>query len=324
MSDALAGCLSGKCPKCHHIGGVVFDGPGLRCTNEGCSFEVGLSCPLCDRAFESDCLMKVDGHLGFSCVGCGSKVATAKLKYMIENGIFVDQSVRCEICSSPTIHRPEINLSNRCFFFPQCSGQADLFGNSQESLVFLDFETTGLEIGRDSIIEIGALKIDSEGAEHVFQEFIKPSSAVNEKISKFTGIQNEMLDSADSLKNVMHKFAVFLGDATLVAHNADFDIPWFLSACIRHEIDIDDLKVVCTLVWSKSNQEAHHSLGALTRKYGISHRNAHRALADAVSTKELYFIFQNQKLSPIPEKRLSYYRPLTESMISRYSDFVQA
>lgn len=324
MSESLVYFLAHNCPKCGTAKSVAFDGPELKCSHAGCDFRVGYSCPLCEGALSATFFGDVDGHLGFHCGHCGSKVAIAKVKYLIENGLYVDHQERCDVCNGPTIHKPEINLSNRCFFFPQCSGQADLFGSAQESVVFLDFETSGLEIGRDSVIEIGALKIDNEGAEHTFQHFVRPLSPIDEKISKYTGITNEMVADAMSLKDAIVAFSEFLGDATLVSHNADFDVPWLLSSCIRHEIPFSDNKVVCTLVWSKNNHETHCSLGALSKKYSISHRNSHRALADSVTTKELYFIFQNQKISPAPEKKLSDYRPLTESMISRYSSYVQA
>jgi len=173
-------------------------------------------------------------------------------------------------------------------------------------------------------LKLGLSKLITRGAEHTFQHFVRPLSPIDEKISKYTGITNEMVADAMSLKDAIVAFSEFLGDATLVSHNADFDVPWLLSSCIRHEIPFSDNKVVCTLVWSKNNHETHCSLGALSKKYSISHRNSHRALADSVTTKELYFIFQNQKISPAPEKKLSDYRPLTESMISRYSSYVQA
>ena len=71
---------------------------------------------------------------------------------------------------------------NRCFFHPVCQGQQDLFKHECETIVFLDFETSGLDVMKQDIIEIGAVKIDKYGKEHYFETLIKPNNAISGKI----------------------------------------------------------------------------------------------------------------------------------------------
>ena len=135
---------------------------------------------------------------------------------MIDNGLMVDHTTKCPYCNSPTLHKPEMNLGNRCFFFPKCSGPVDLFGSTQKTFVFLDFETTGLEAGRDHIIEIGALKLDGDGLEHIYQTFVQPPIAISPKITQITGITNDMVSGAPDCTTAIQKLVEFIGDATLV------------------------------------------------------------------------------------------------------------
>ena len=136
----------------------------------------------------------------------------------------VSQEDRCPLCNGPTIYRTEANMGHRCFYFPKCSGQATLFGAPKESIVFLDFETSGLDFTRDHIIEIGALKIDPEGFEYSYDTFINPQVPLSDKIIQITKITDDMLKDAPLIDDVISSFSDFIGSSIIVAHNAEFDV----------------------------------------------------------------------------------------------------
>ena len=104
-------------------------------------------------------------------------------------------------------------------------------------------------------------------------------------ITNITGIDNEMVKDAPGLKDVMSSLE-FSKNTCLVAHNAQFDIPWLLTL-LRYNLDIPFSELLCTLKWAKTKEEGKRSWG-LSKKYNIGHENAHRALADAVVTKSLF------------------------------------
>lgn len=305
------------CPSCrkHHV--VLIQKNKLICQTPDCGFEVAYCCPICDQELEESLFQEHDKGGSFQCPSCQSDVPIQKIKYLIENGFIVDTKERCGFCNSPTIHRADINLGHRCFFFPKCSGQATLFGRIQESLVFLDFETTGLDVGKDALTEVGAIKIDEEGYEHTFQTFIKPPCEITAGITQLTGITNDMVASAPSLQEVMHELVHFIGNSKIVAHNTDFDLLWLVTSCLKSSISLPNNDVVCTLKWAKALQEPHSSLGALSKKYAIKHLNAHRALADAVVTKEIYFIFDSLKKAARPAMTVADYRGVSEKIIAK-------
>jgi DNA polymerase III alpha subunit (gram-positive type) len=60
--------------------------------------------------------------------------------------------------------------------------------------------------------------------------------------------------------------------------------------------------------------EAKCSLSALTKKYNIGHLNAHRALADAAVTKELFFIYDAQDDHEKHEKPIQHYIKIVDKL----------
>lgn len=307
--------LEKACPKCQKQT-VAFSASKLKCS--ACDFEIQYTCPLCDTAVnDADIQLKNEAPV-LCCSNCRQEIPLKKYKALIEQSMVVDKANTCKWCHAPTIHRPDANLSHRCFFFPKCSGQADLFIQKHEALIFLDFETTGLEVGKEAIIEIGALKIDEDGDEHLYQTFIKPPKPIDPRITKITGIDDDMVSQAPAIDVGIKELAAFIGGGKIVAHNADFDVPWLLTAAIAHGETLKGNTVICTLKWAQKNEEARASLGMLSKKYKIAHANAHRALADAVATRELYLIFENSHPQNKVETSLESYREACQKLAEKY------
>ena len=283
--------LSKACPSCKKINTVIIKGPTISCT--ACSFKTNYLCPICDEELEPSYFYTDDIGDYFSCPSCAKDVHVKRIHHIVNNALAVSHDTRCEYCNGPTLHKHDANIGNRCLFYPKCSGQVTLFGTARESLVFIDFETTGLEAHKNHIIEIGALKVDEEGFEHTFSMLVKPPVIIQPKITQITGITNEMVQDAQPLSAIAHALYNFIGNAKIVAHNADFDIPWLIYHLRENNLELKNNDILCTLKWARKNDEGHCSLGALSKKYKLGHNNAHRALADAAVTKELYFIYEH-------------------------------
>lgn len=314
MSSDKSLYLQKPCPTCHHFDTLKFNANTIKCTNSSCSFAVTFACPICNAALPDQIEFDSYGEY-LSCQNCHHQIHIRRIQHLIQSGLIVDQSTRCRICNGPTLHRPNVNIGHRCYFFPKCSGQTSLFKPQKETLVFLDFETTGIEPTRNHIIEIGALKIDEEGFEHVFESFIKPPIPISPKITSITNITNEMVQDAPPINSVLPRFLEFIGSAKLIAHNTEFDIPWLLLNAIRLNLTIPCKDVICTMKWAKRLKEPSVGLGKLTKKYDISHQNAHRALADAVSTKEIFFIFDHHDSQSIPVEPIATYQSIVDKQL---------
>ncbi len=300
------------CPKCKLLNCCELKENTISC--QKCNFHLIYTCPICQSSLK-DSVKKTDENGDYyECQNCNQTIHLQRILYLINNMMQISYDTRCQYCNGPTIYRVEANMGHRCLYFPKCCGQSSLFTAKKESLVFLDFETSGLQPGKDYIIEIGALKIDENGFEHTFDTFINIPLALPEKIKSITNISDDMLKDAPKITEVFQDFYDFIGDSTIVAHNAEFDILWLLVEAEKHNLKLPNNSIVCTYKWARAMKEARASLSALTKKYNIGHLNAHRALADASVTKELFFIYENQQTQPRPTQPLSDYETIQKKI----------
>lgn len=160
-----------------------------------------------------------------------------------------------------------------------------------DSLVVLDFETTGLspDMG-DRAIEIGAVRLENGLVVERFQALMNPGKRVSSFIENYTGITNRMLNQAAPCDEVMEQFADFMGDHNLVAHNASFD-KRFLDAELGRIYKSYNGDFACSLLVARRlYQDApSHKLGSLiTYKNIPSEGGFHRALFDSEMTAKLW------------------------------------
>ncbi len=160
-----------------------------------------------------------------------------------------------------------------------------------DSLIILDFETTGLSPDQgDRAIEIGAVKLENGVITERFQELMNPGSRISPFIEEYTGITNTMLRSAAPCDEVMEKFSHFIQDHNLVAHNASFD-KRFLDAELQRIQSYYNGDFACSLLIARRIYQAapNHKLGTLVRYKNIESTGSfHRALYDSEMTAKLW------------------------------------
>ena len=99
-------------------------------------------------------------------------------------------------------------------------GEASL----DDDYVVFDIETTGFSPEKNNIIEIGAVKVTNGEIVDRFSEFVNPEVPIPFEIEKLTSINDEMVKDAETIETLLPRFLEFIGDAALVAHNANFDV----------------------------------------------------------------------------------------------------
>ncbi|MFA0038656.1 3'-5' exonuclease [Vibrio sp. 10N.261.52.A1] len=165
--------------------------------------------------------------------------------------------------------------------------------HSADSVIVLDFETTGLSPNMgDRAIEIGAVKLVNGEVVDTFQQLMNPGFRVSGFIEGYTGITNRMLSTAASCGEVMDEFADFIQDSQLVAHNASFD-KRFLDAELENIGRDYTGQFACSmLIARRLIQDAPtHKLGDLVRFKSIDNDGTfHRALADSEMTARLWLL----------------------------------
>jgi len=163
--------------------------------------------------------------------------------------------------------------------------------SNADSLVVLDFETTGLSPDQgDRAIEIGAVRIEQGRVTDHFQALMNPGRRVAPFIEQYTGISNAMLKDAQPCAQVMADFAQFIGNSNLLAHNASFD-KRFLDAELKRINTSYSGQFTCSLLVARRVFQAapNHKLGTLVDYCQIeSTGDFHRALYDSQMTAQLW------------------------------------
>lgn len=163
--------------------------------------------------------------------------------------------------------------------------------SSANSVIILDFETTGLSPNQgDRAIEIGAVKLLDGIVIDTFQELMNPGFRVNSFIESYTGISNAMLNSAPNCGEVMNRFADFIGNGNLVAHNASFDKRFLDAEFAFINRDYNGQFACSMLIARRLYQDSpNHKLGGLVEFKQIENDGVfHRALADSEMTAKLW------------------------------------
>jgi len=159
-----------------------------------------------------------------------------------------------------------------------------------EAYVIFDLETTGFDAKKDRILEIGAVKLLNGAVVDEFHRRVKPNGPVPPFIQQLTGLTDELLADAPELEDVIGEFLPFIGDAALVAHNAEFDMR-FLNAALEesgyleYRGEIIDTIALAQILWP---MEASYGLENLAQSRGVVHDNPHQALSDAQTTATLF------------------------------------
>ncbi len=156
--------------------------------------------------------------------------------------------------------------------------------------VIVDIETTGLYPEQSEIIEIGALLIEKKDIKSVFNPLIKPKQPIPKEIEDLTTITNDIVKNHPGAEEVLPEFINFIGDKTLIAHNAEFDmgfLQYHITKILGKEIKnhyICTVKLARALLPGLSN----HKLHTIANYYKIPIPNRHRALGDVEITYQVW------------------------------------
>ena len=161
--------------------------------------------------------------------------------------------------------------------------------------VVLDTETTGLtpKTGH-RIVEIGCVElVNLVPTGNVYHVYINPQRDMPEEAFNVHGLSEDFLADKPLFSVVVEEFLAFVDGATLIAHNANFDLRFLnaeLAAVDRPNLPKDKVLDTIALARGKNIGAGQLSLNALCRRFDIdlSVRAKHGALLDAELLAEVY------------------------------------
>lgn len=185
--------------------------------------------------------------------------------------------------------------------------------NLVRPLVFLDFETTGLDIQNDRILEIAFVKMHPDGKREPLIQRINPGIEVSKGAAKVTGIHTSDacgLFWGPPLKKVGEQLVAFLEGCDLAGFNQiGFDIPLWLVECKRHGIAFDlggrkqvDVRLIFNAkepTWDRFLMGPRNLSAAVRHYCGRELDNAHSAEADCNATADV-LLAQLERFADLP------------------------
>ncbi|WP_052260921.1 exonuclease domain-containing protein [Photobacterium gaetbulicola] len=183
-----------------------------------------------------------------------------------------------------------VNLLGSGLLAPDCT-LLDL------DILCLDFETTGLNPGKDQILSIGYVEMQKGMLNLSSSEetFIKDSCGINARSAIINQITPEMLTSGQALDEAMEALFEQMAGKVVLVHGLTIEKS-FLEHYVqqRFGLPLPPLLWLDTLLIEKMQltnrhmrEEGDYRLSSIRQRYGLPEYPSHGALIDAVATGEL-------------------------------------
>lgn len=160
--------------------------------------------------------------------------------------------------------------------------------------IVLDTETTGLDpASGHRVVEIGGVElVNFIPTGQTYHQYIDPQRDMPAGAFNVHGLSEEFLSDFPVFSAIAPEFLEFIGDATLVIHNASFDMGFLNAELARLELAVipSDQAIDTLAMARKRYPGAQNSLDALCRRLEIdnSARTKHGALLDAELLADVY------------------------------------
>ncbi len=161
--------------------------------------------------------------------------------------------------------------------------------NLKRPIVFIDLETTGINVSTDRIVEISALKINPNGTEQWMTSLVNPEMPIPPRVSEIHGITDSDVVNAPTFREIARNLVVFLEGCDLAGFNAiKFDMPLLAEEFLRTNVDFNFRKrkyVDVQVIFHKKEQRTLEAAYKFYCKKEL--KDAHSASADTQATYEV-------------------------------------
>lgn len=157
-------------------------------------------------------------------------------------------------------------------------------------IAVVDYETTGVDIGRDQAVEIAVVLFRAGKMVDGASSLINPGIHIPAEATAIHGYTDEDVECAPSIGDFWRDLPrKFVDDAQFCAYSA-FDkhfVP--KSAPIDHTWPWLDVLAIVRSVDPYVRGKGRHKLEATCQRHGVALENAHKALVDATATGHLLY-----------------------------------
>lgn len=156
-------------------------------------------------------------------------------------------------------------------------------------LIVFDCETTGVDIARDRIVQIAAIRIYPDGQKDICHRRINPTIPIPESASAVHGITDADVADCPTFQDRAAYFYNFFSGCDLAGFNSNnFDIPLLANEFARAGYHLDLSEVRCVDACAIFHAFEKRDLAAAYEFYcGKTLEGAHDALVDVQATVEV-------------------------------------
>lgn len=165
-----------------------------------------------------------------------------------------------------------------------------LSGDPPPRFAVVDVETSGLDVARHRLLQVGVVLLDAEGAViDRWGSLVRPKHRWWYRVgpTPIHGIHRRDVLRAPRADDVLRRLATSLDGAVFVAHNAEFDRAFLVAAAAAAGVPLPISASLCTLQLSRRldpERTMSHKLIDLCARYDVLLERPHDALADADAT----------------------------------------
>ncbi|MFU8844141.1 MAG: exonuclease domain-containing protein [Bacteroidales bacterium] len=191
--------------------------------------------------------------------------------------------------------------------------------NLTKPIVFIDLETTGLNVTADRIIEICMIRVMPDGKTETVTQRINPTIPISKEAFQTHGISDDDLKNEPLFTDLAHSFSKFIGHADMAGYNAiKFDIPMLVEEFLRAGVDFDLKNRKIVDVQNIFHKMEPRNLAAAYRFYCNKELlNAHSAEADTIATYEILKAqLERYKETPFEDKEGNVTYPIKNDIAS--------
>jgi len=155
--------------------------------------------------------------------------------------------------------------------------------------VVLDVEATGGNFPPERMMELGMVRIESDGSQRTWESLLNPEREIPPCVADLTGIRPAMVRQAPLFADLASEIDELSQGAWLVGHPVSFDYRY-----LCYEMGLAgrtyERPLLCTQALARHflPEQPSYSLGKLCRGLGIPTSGRHRALGDALLTTALF------------------------------------
>lgn len=174
----------------------------------------------------------------------------------------------------------------------------------------IDLEMTGLSAKNDKIIEIGAARVRGGEIVDTISTLVNPKQHIPQRVQELTGITDSDVEKATDMDEAVDNLLNFIGDDIILGQNVTFDYSFLKQWAVNHKRTLS-LNAYDTLKIARKCLPAEQSkkLEDLCEYFGVNRENAHRALDDAIETKQIFeklLALMDEKGEMVESKPLVY------------------